>query len=145
MALTSRTGPGRARRTALGRIGQRRVPQHETSMHIAGNVKVGCSISDIKALKRVLTVIEAQGARAVALTPPEILSAVTDRRIDALVYDLEPGDASALSTVRQARRVRRELPIWLYYPLRRGMSGLVAEAGSLPGVWTFPQMAGELW
>jgi len=113
-------------------------------MRVAGIVSVGCSVGGAKALKRVLRALEDQGAEAPVLTQPDILPAVHDHRIRALVYDLEPGDGSALSTVRDARRVRRELPIWLYYPLRTGFSGVAAEAGSLPGVWTTPQMAGQL-
>jgi len=107
-------------------------------------VNIGCILGNPATLKRVATAVETHGGRAIALAQSEIVGAVTDGTIHALIYDLEPGDSLAAETVRTVRRLRPHLPIWLHYPLRPTTAALAAEFAWLPGILGTPQLSGEI-
>lgn len=77
-------------------------------------VSVACTLTDQLALHRVTECILQQGGRAFPLSQADVLDAAAVGTIGALVYDLEPGDASAVGFVRRIRAVRPDWPIWLY-------------------------------
>lgn len=103
------------------------------------SVTVACVLSAEPALSRVTTGIQELGGRALTLTAAALLGASPASGIDALVYDLEPGDASAAELVRRARSARPDWPVWLYYAPRALVTERAAEVASLRSVWATPQ------
>ena len=102
---------------------------------------MACALRDPSALARVATCITRLGGQALALSRAAILSATLSAGIDALVFDLEPGDLSARDFVRTVHAARPDWPVWLYYGLRILIIERLAEVASLPRVWATPQLA----
>jgi len=110
----------------------------------AGTVSVACTLSDHLAFRRVADCIRREGGRALASTRADVLAATAGGGVGALVYDLEPADASAADLVRQIHGARPDWPVWLYYAPRVGVIEAVADVASLRGVWATPQGIGSL-
>jgi len=102
-------------------------------------VHIGLSLSDLATSRRIASEVGTQGSRAVELGRSEILAAVREATIHALIYDLEPGDGAAAEVVSGVRRLRPHLPIWLHYPPRPELTDLAARLALLPRVVATPQ------
>lgn len=107
-----------------------------------GTVSVALTVSDQAALHRVADRILQERGRPVVLTPRQVLAVTEAAGVDALVYDMESGDSSAVDVVSRVHAARPDWPIWLYYPPHPSVAKGVAEVASLRGVWATAQAAG---
>ena len=109
-------------------------------MRLACAVQVACALSSRVALHRVTTCVGQLGGRTLALSAAAILGAVSGPSIDVVVFDLEPGDASAPKFVRRIKATRPDWPVLIYYEPRMPIIERVTEVAPLPGVWTTAQV-----
>jgi len=107
-------------------------------------IRVACTITDRGALAQVAAAIKREGGSSVTLTRRDVLDTAAGGRIAGLVYDMEPGDESAVDFVKRVHAVRPDWPLWLYYPLRVSVIERVANVASLRGVWATQQGIGRL-
>src|SRR3990172_6349819 len=110
----------------------------------ASSVRVGCTFSDPAALAQVRDAIWNEAGQPVALTAAEALSAISSRRIDVWIWDMEPASPSSLELIRRVHMARPELPVWLYYSRRTAVIEPAAEAESLQNISATPQLRGPL-
>lgn len=107
-------------------------------------VRVGCVLTDRGALARVTSAIRQEHGRIVALTRREVLDATPGGRIAGLIYDMEPGDTTAVDLVRRVHAARPDWPMWLYHAPRAAVIEGVGHVASLRGVWATSQGTGPL-
>ncbi len=106
-------------------------------------IRVGCVLSDPETFARVREAVQLEGAEPLRVAKAQALEVTTRARIAALVYDMEPGDASAVEFVIRVHAARPDWPVWLYYRPRPAVIERVAEVAALPGIWSASQGSGD--